>query len=222
VRFDDPDRIDSSDGDEADARDGALLDDRSQPQRQHDALAMALSVAAASRDLPTIGGAAPTLIVSVREQDADAEHGWAHAEGIDQPVTVQAARHVACSGVIQRVTLGAKGRVLRLGTEERVFNRHQRRAITLRDGGCIIPGCGVPAAWCELHHVTDYAHGGPTHTDNGVMLCWHHHRFIDTGPWRIRMNRGAPEVQAPSWFDPSMRWRPVTKSRTRLLDVVAG
>ena len=59
------------------------------PQRQHDALATALSVAAASRDLPTIGGAAPTLIVSVREQDLDAEHGWAHAEGMEQPVSIE-------------------------------------------------------------------------------------------------------------------------------------
>jgi hypothetical protein len=220
VAFDDPVKLGPAD--QTDAAEGAFLDDRNRAQRQHDALAMALSVAAASRDLPTIGGAAPTLIISVRQQDAEAEHGWAHAEGIEQPVSVQAARHVGCSGVIQRVTLGKNGRILRLGTEERVFNRHQRRAIALRDGGCVIPGCGVPAAWCEIHHVTAHASGGPTNTGNGVMLCWHHHRFIDTGPWRIRMNRGVPEVQAPSWFDPSMRWRPVTKSRTRLLDAIVG
>ncbi|GAA2010145.1 hypothetical protein GCM10009739_22810 [Microbacterium ulmi] len=121
---------------------------------------------------------------------------------------------------MQRVALGPNGRVLRLGTEERVFNRHQRRAIALRDGNCIIPGCGVPAGWCEIHHVTEHAAGGPTHTDNGVLLCWFHHRFVDKGPWRIRMNRGVPEVQAPAWFDRSGGWRPVTKSRTRMLDLV--
>jgi hypothetical protein len=218
VTFDDPDKLGLAE--ETDAADGAFLDDRSRAQRQHDALAMALSVAAATRDLPTIGGAAPTLIVSVREQDLGAEDAWAHAEGVEQPLTMKAARHVACSGVIQRVVLGGDGRILRLGTEERVFNRHQRRAIGLRDGGCIIPGCNVPLAWCEIHHVLEHAEGGPTHTDNGVPLCWHHHRFIDSGPWRIRMNRGVPEVQAPSWFDPSMRWRPVTKARTRMLDLI--
>ena len=218
VTFDDPDRLGPTD--QEDAADGAFLDDRSRAQRQHDALATALSTAAATRDLPTIGGAAPTLVVSVREQDLDAEHGWAHAEGMEQPVSAKEARHIACSGVIQRVVLGRNGRILRIGTEERVFNRHQRRAIGLRDGGCVIPGCTVPAAWCEIHHVAEHAKGGPTHTDNGVLLCWHHPRFIDTGPWRIRMNRGVPEVQAPSWFDPSMRWRPVTKSPTRMLEMV--
>ena len=80
------------------------------------------------------------------------------------PLGMAAALHDGCAGVIQRVTLGDDGRILRLGTEERVFNRHQRRAIALRDGGCIIPGCGVPAGWCEIHHVLEHVNGGPTHT----------------------------------------------------------
>lgn len=214
-----------AEGDEAvvqdpDAADGRFLDDRSRPQRQHDALATALAAAAASRELPTIGGAAPTLVVSVREEDLAGSRGWAHAEGADDPVSLAAARHTGCAGVVQRVSRDARGRIRRLGSEERVFNRYQRRAIALRDGGCIIPGCGTPAAWCEIHHVIDHAKGGATHTDNGVLLCWFHHRFIDTGPWRVRMNRGVPEVQAPPWFDRSGRWRPVTTSRTRMLDLI--
>ncbi|MBN9175655.1 MAG: HNH endonuclease, partial [Microbacterium sp.] len=136
--------------------------------------------------------------------------------------SLAAARHTGCAGVVQRVSRDARGRIRRLGSEERVFNRYQRRAIALRDGGCIIPGCGTPAAWCEIHHVIDHAKGGATHTDNGVLLCWFHHRFIDTGPWRVRMNRGVPEVQAPPWFDRSGRWRPVTTSRTRMLDLIGG
>jgi hypothetical protein len=195
-------------------------DDRTWPQRQHDALATALTIAASSRLLPTIGGAAPTLVISVRAEDLLNDTGWAHVDGTDEPVSPAAARHAGCAGVIQRVLLGGNGRVLRIGTEERVFNRHQRRAIGLRDGGCIIPGCFVPAGWCEIHHVQGHADGGPTHTDNGVLLCWHHHRFIDNGLWKIRMNHGIPEVQAPTWYDRSGRWRPTTRSRTRRLDLI--
>ena len=136
----------------------------------------------------------------------------------DCPLALPAARHIGCAGIVQRVVLGDNGRVLRLGTEERVFNRYQRRAIALRDGGCIIPGCGVPAGWCEIHHVTGHVEGGPTHTDNGVLLCWYHHRFIDRNGWSIRMNRGVPEVRAPGWIDARMPWRPVTRSPTRLRD----
>ncbi len=131
-------------------------DDRRPAQRRHDALATALFVAAASKALPTIGGAAPTLVVSVRESDLRSGTGWAHAQGCEEPLPIGAAHHVGCAGTIQRVVLNADGRIVRIGTEERVFNRHQRRAIALRDGGCLIPGCGVPAAWCEIHHVIEH------------------------------------------------------------------
>ncbi len=197
---------------------GAILDDRTRPQKLHDALATALTVAAASRDLPTVGGGAPTLVVSVRENDLTSDTGWAHLDRVSIPVALSVARHVGCGGVVQRVAVGATGRIRRLGSEERVFNRHQRRAIALRDGGCAIPGCHVPAAWCEIHHVVEHAQGGPTHTDNGVLLCWFHHRFIDAGPWRIRMNNGVPEVLPPPWYDPDQAWRATTKSPTRMLE----
>ncbi len=193
-----------------------VRDDRTHGQKLHDTLASVVHVAAASGLLPTIGGAAPTLVVAVTEDDLTSGRGHAHVQGCEQPVSIAAALHVACSGVIQRITNRRDGRIIRIGTEERVFNRHQRRAIALRDGGCIIPGCHVPAAWAEIHHVVEYANGGPTHTDNGVLLCWYHHRFLDTIGWKIRMNTGVPEVQAPYWLDRSMRWRVATTSPTRL------
>lgn len=118
--------------------------------------------------------------------------------------------------MIQRVTSTAEGRIVAIGVEERVFNRHQRRAIAHRDGSCIIPACGTPAGWCEIHHVTEHARGGPTHTDNGVLLCWYHHRFLDTIGWDIRMNAGVPEVKAPAWHGTDHRWRAVTISPVRL------
>ncbi|KRC58620.1 hypothetical protein ASE14_18890 [Agromyces sp. Root81] len=123
-----------------------------------------------------------------------------------------------CTGGIQTVVHDDAGRILSLGSPERCFTPHQRRAITLRDGGCLIPGCTVPAAWCEIHHVTPDSDGGPTHTDNGVLLCWFHHRSIDTSGWAIRMRHGVPEIRPPSWLDPGGRWRTTTTSPTRLAD----
>lgn len=207
VAFDDP----------ITAADAPLIvrDERTRPQKQHDALAAALGVAASSGILPTLGGYAPTLVVSVDADDLVAGTGFAHAQGCDQPVSTLVARHVACAGAIQRVVTGSDGRIVAIGTEERVFNRYQRRAIALRDGGCVIPGCGVPAGWCEIHHVTEHARGGPTHTDNGVLLCWYHHRFLDRIGWQLRMNSGVPEVKAPPWHGTDHRWRPVTTSPVR-------
>ncbi len=201
-----------------DVDDPFRADSRTPAQKRHDALATALFTAASSRLLPTIGGAAPTLVVSVREQDLATGRGWAHVDG--EPVSLQAAAHAGCAGTVQRVLLGENGRIMKLGIEERVFNRHQRRAIALRDGGCLIPGCGVPAAWCEIHHVHDHALGGRTHTDNGVLLCWYHHRHLSHHGWQIRIADGVPEVKAPPWVERTPRWRPATTSPTRLLDTV--
>ncbi|WP_396643593.1 DUF222 domain-containing protein [Microbacterium sp.] len=190
-------------------------DTRTRAQKMHDALATSLDVAARSGELPTVGGGAPTLVVYAREEDVVAGTGWAELEGIDAPVGIGVAERVACCGSIQRVTCDDRGRIVSLGVVDRVFNAIQRKAISLRDGGCVIPGCHVPAGWCEIHHATDHALGGPTHTDNGVLLCWHHHRTLATSGWSVMMIDGVPHVRGPAWWDPERRWRPTAGSRLR-------
>ncbi len=196
-------------------------DIRTRAQKQHDVFATILTVAAASGTLPTLGGAAPTLVVSVRAEDLAQARGAAHIDGIDEPVPIGVARHIGCAGSITRVILGDEGRIVSLATDERVFNHHQRKAISLRDGGCIIPGCHIPASWCEIHHVVEHARSGPTHTDNGVLICWHHHRTLDTSGWQIRMTNGVPEIRGPAEWDPRQQWRAVTKAPTRRHDIMA-
>ena len=186
---------------------GGMVDGRSRAQKQHDALDAALGIAARHSDMPSLGGAAPTLVVSVTAEDYATGRGWAHVEGTDTPISLATARHTACGGSIQRVTSDPTGRIIGIDSTDRVFTVHQRRAITLRDRECLIPGCHVPAAWCEIHHVTEHSRGGPTTTDNGVTLCWHHHRTLDTSGWEIRMRGGTPHVRGPAWWDPHQRWR---------------
>lgn len=214
--FTETDVDDDPDGPHEDA-----ADTRTPAQQRHDALAVLLTAAAASGELPMLGGAAPTLVVQVREEDLATGRGHAHLPGDDEPVSIAAARHIACVGAVQRVVLGDNGRIVSLVTLDRVFTHHQRRAITLRDGGCVIPGCHVPPQWCEIHHVEEHSRGGPTHTDNGVLLCWFHHRTIDTGGWQVRMIDGVPYVKGPYWWDAEVKWRPVTKSPVRRRDQIA-
>ncbi|WP_019180409.1 HNH endonuclease signature motif containing protein [Microbacterium yannicii] len=212
---------DADAGDDPDSPVASAADQRSHSQKLHDALAVLLTAAAASGELPTLGGAAPTLVVSVRERDLATGRGQAHLPGDELPIPLAAARHVACTGAVQRVVTAENGRIVSISTLDRIFNRHQRKAITLRDGGCVIPGCHVPPQWCEVHHVEEHSRGGPTHTDNGVLLCWFHHRTIDTGGWQVRMVGGVPHVRGPSWWDSAMKWRPATKSPTRRRDLIA-
>ena len=186
---------------------GRMVDTRSRAQKQHDTLAAALAIAARHDDMPRLGGAAPTLVVTVTAEDYTTGRGWAHVDGIDTPVPVRVAAHTACAGGIQRVLFDPHGRIIGITTTDRTFTTHQRRAITLRDKECLIPGCHVPATWCEIHHVHEHARGGPTHTDNGATLCWHHHRTLTTSGWDIRMRNGTPHIRGPAWWDPTRQWR---------------
>ncbi len=185
----------------------ARTDLRTRTQKQHDAFAAILNVAARSGQMPTLGGAAPTLVVSVDASDYASGNGWAQVLNTGAFIPARVAAQTACAGGIQRVLFDDNGRIVSIGTSARIFNALQRRAITLRDGGCIIPGCTIPATWCEIHHVREYADGGPTHTDNGVLLCWWHHRNLHLSEWRIRMRGGVPEVRGPRWWDPDQIWR---------------
>jgi len=192
-----------------------VLDPRTDGQKRHDALAAALGIAARHHDMPTLAGAAPTLVVHVDAKDYAVGTGWATIPGGDTAVPLGVAAHTGCTGTIQRV-LFDEGRIVGITVTDRVFTVYQRRAIIARDKECLIPGCHVPASWCETHHVIEYARGGPTHTDNGVPLCWWHHRSLDRSGWEIRMANGLPQIRGPAWWDPDQAWRTPRASRTPL------
>ena len=205
----------------------ALLerDDRTPDQRRHDVLAVILDVASRAGEAPTIGGAPATVLVSVREQDLNADFGQGRGagwiDGIETPISINAVKNLIENGGQQKVVINTEGRIIALGSPERCFTPAQRRAIQLRDGTCIIPGCTIPAGMTEIHHVTPYAQHGPTHTDNGVCLCWWHHRYLAASGWTIRMLRGAVQIMAPPWLETGVRkWRNATTSRTRMTDAI--
>ena len=74
---------------------------------------------------------------------------------------------------------------LAVGRTSRTATPAQRRALAARDGGCIIPGCQIPAENCQAHHVHDWAAGGASDIDNLALLCWAHHRQVELGMWTI-------------------------------------
>ena len=195
-------------------------DPRSRAQQRHDVIAAMVDHYSRTDQPPRIGGAAPTVLVTVRATDLDSGHGRGYVDGAKAPVSLATIRHLVCSGGYQTITIDSSGSIHGIGSPQRCFTPAQRKAIVARDGGCSVPGCGIPAAWCEIHHVDPAENGGPTHTDNGVLLCWSHHRTIETSGWQFRMIRGVPYIKAPPWIDPAAQWRPTTKSPTMLLDII--
>jgi 5-methylcytosine-specific restriction protein A len=209
----------SRDGDQRSDQSG---DQRSRAQQLHDVLATVIAVAARAADAPSVAGNAPTLVVSVRAEDLVSGRGSAFVEGLVPPVGIAVARQVGCAGAVQSVILGGDGRIVGLRAPQRCFTGVQRRAIAIRDGGCVIPGCHVPAGWCEVHHVTPHAHDPDgTHTDNGVLLCWFHHRTIETSGWEIRMHGGVPQIKPPPWLDRGRGWRRAAGSPVRIAEGLA-
>jgi hypothetical protein len=83
-----------------------------------------------------------------------------------------------CDCDISRLALSAAGEILDHGRKHRLFSPAQRRAITIRDGGCAWPDCSMPARYTEIHHLNWWHRdGGHTSTDNGIALCSYHHHL---------------------------------------------
>jgi hypothetical protein len=186
---------------------GEILDERSGGQKRADILRGILTMVAQDPRTPTMGGMPPTVMVHVNANDLLAGAGLGWIDGVDAPISMKTINQMIDNGGMQPVFLAKNGAVLALGRKIRRFTARQRKAITARDGGCVIAGCSAPAQWAEVHHVVPWALGGKTEVANGVLLCWYHHHTIETSGWEIRMVGGMPQVKAPPWIDPSGKWR---------------
>ncbi|RII41395.1 HNH endonuclease [Galactobacter valiniphilus] len=93
-----------------------------------------------------------------------------------QLVSLTRVAHLVCGGAVQFMASDEAGHPLRLGRAQRLFSTHQRKALMARDLHCQAPGCALPAAFCEAHHLDPWRLGGPTDVEQAVLLCpFHHH-----------------------------------------------
>ena len=63
--------------------------------------------------------------------------------------------------------------------------------------GCTRPGCDVPAHWCQVHHVTDWARGGRTDIDELTLACGPDNRLATDDGWTTRKNDKGETVWIP-------------------------
>jgi hypothetical protein len=105
------------------------------------------------------------------------------------PVSRATAERLLCNGrltaTIERI--GPFGTVEIEGITEllRDATAHQRKALAVRDGGCVFPGCGAPPDWCAAHHLLPWDDGGVTLLENLALLCKHHHHLVHEGGWTL-------------------------------------
>jgi hypothetical protein len=119
-------------------------DERTGAQRRHDAFASLIDAAARCAEVPSIGGAAPTVLVRVDQDDLLNGRGAGWIDGIQEPIPMAGITQFVCAGGVQKVLFNTAGAVIGLGSPQRCFTPQQRRAIAARDGGC-----ASPAAWCR-------------------------------------------------------------------------
>jgi Domain of unknown function (DUF222)/HNH endonuclease len=197
------------------ARPANADDARSGGQRRADALAELARRALEGGRLPQTGGVRPQLLVTVDLDCLLDRHGGLGGEvGGAEPLGAEACRRLACDGALSRVLVtrqdpaaqgpsGLEGRLraamallppilggppsqpLDVGRTTRVVTPAQRRALAVRDGGCVVPGCDRPLAWCEAHHLIPWLDGGPTDLPNLALVCRAHHRAVHEGGWRL-------------------------------------
>jgi hypothetical protein len=140
---------------------------------------------------------------------------------LDTGVALTAAelRLLACDAGIIPAVLGSPSQVLDLGRATRNFSIAQRRALAIRDRGCVAPGCDYPPSGCDGHHcVITWADGGPTDLDNGALLCDFHHHQVHRQGWRVVLAaNGYPALIPPPSIDPQQRPRQHHRYRLQLL-----
>ncbi len=107
--------------------------------------------------------------------------------------------HLLCDAVRRLLVVDDDGVPLRLGRTARHASPSQRRALAVRDGGCVFPGCDRRPSWCDAHHVPAFHDGGNTDIDQLALLCRHHHGVTHRQGWTMV----AKPDQTFCWTTPS-------------------
>lgn len=181
-------------------------DDRTLAQRRLDAF-VDIARESLAHDNGRLAGTAVTLSVTMTLDALLTGVGTAHISGIDAPISARTARRLAAEAEIIPIVLGGAGEPLDVGRSSRLFTEPQRRALALRDGGCIWPGCDAPPGWCEVAHLVPWSRGGPTDLGNGALMCAFHHRRFDNDEWALQRHGEAAWLIPPSWVDSARRPR---------------
>ena len=129
-----------------------------------------------------------TVLIDVDTLRTGLHDGGICETGDGQPIPPDTVRRLCCEAHLLPVVLNGAGETLDLGREQRLANRAQRRALRAMYRTCGYPGCTVRFADCEVHHVTDWDHHGPTDVANLLPLCSRHHHLVHEGDWTLRLH----------------------------------
>ena len=122
----------------------------------------------------TSGGEKPHITVTVPwDVLSGSRRGLPELDGY--AIDPSTLKRWACDAGIVRIITNGESQPLDVGRRTRTISPALRRALELRDGGCVHPGCNVPVSWCDVHHIIHWGNGGETNLENCQLLCRKHH-----------------------------------------------
>ncbi len=105
--------------------------------------------------------------------------------GSHMTLSPEALRRLGCDADVELAVCSPNGDLLYLGRTTRFPNLAQKRALVVRDGGCVFPGCDRPPGACQAHHLIWWSRLGPTDIDNLALVCGFHHLLIHEHSWTL-------------------------------------
>ncbi len=115
-----------------------------------------------------------------------------YSDGV--PLPAETARRHACTADIIPVVLSGDGQPLDVGRAKRQATPAQRRALRAMYRTCAVGGCERSFERCEIHHLREWDHGGPTDLANLVPICSYHHHRAHEGRWRMQLEASSREL----------------------------
>jgi len=181
----------------APSREAINADVRTTAQRNHDALAVMVRATLMSGELGSHQGLPVSIVATVALEDLQAKAGVARTGGGSVLPMSDVLRMAAHAYNYLLVFDDAKRCELYRGRDSRLATPAQRLVLYATERGCSRPGCDVPAAWCQVHHVTDWARGGRTDIDELTLACGPDNRLATDDGWTTRKNDKGETVWIP-------------------------
>jgi hypothetical protein len=177
-------------------------DQRSQGQRNHDALkAMGRSVLATG-ELGQHNGLPATIIVSTSLQDLQSAAGVGVTAGGTLLPMSDVIRLASQSNHYLVIYDKHTREPLYCGRAKRFATPGQRIVLHALERGCTRPGCTAPGYWCQVHHVEGWANDGPTDITSETLACGPDNRLVEEGGWTTRKRKdGRTEWIPPPHLD---------------------
>lgn len=152
--------------------------------RRADALMSMVEHAHGSQELLP-PGARPQVVVHVDEAVLQGTRSDGRCEIEDGvPIDAGTAARLACDAELITV-IERNGSPLDVGRARHRVPARLRRAVMARDRRCRFPGCTMPPARSQIHHMDWWNLGGSTDLGRLIALCKFHHQRLHQGAFLL-------------------------------------